>query len=364
VGVGDTSQGGERKIGLPAQPGIPKIVSGPARQTRWKAQVTEQGMSTMKSKTMTGVAFLIAGAMTLGGAMTAEAQTAPKSRAPAMQNVDQAKIRLTKKTAAYWEVTFNNPPYNIVGPSEVRELQAILDQIEADPNVKVVVFDSAVPDFFIAHYNLLRPLEESTGMAPGPTGMHPVPDFMARLSRLKAITIASIRGRATGIGSELALAADMRFASREKAVLSQFEVGAGFAAGGGPMAHLPRLLGRGRALEILIGADDFNGELAERYGYVNRALPDAELDGFVDALARRIASFDGQAIADTKRLVDLNSLPPDSEMKANWDAFITSVQRPAAQARVKALIDKGLATSPEVERHIGRYTAQYKGPEQ
>ncbi len=129
-------------------------------------------------------------------------------------------------------------------------------------------------------------------MEPGPTGMHPVPDFMVRLARLKAISIVSIRGRASGIGSELALAADLRFASREKAILSQFEVGAGFVPGGGPMARLPRLLGRGRALEILIGADDFDGALAERYGYVNRALPDAELDAFVDALATRIASFD------------------------------------------------------------------------
>jgi len=148
----------------------------------------------------------------------------------------------------------------------------------------------------------------------------------------------------------------MRFASREKAVLSQFEVGAGFAAGGGPMARLPRLVGRGRALEILIGADDFNGELAERYGYVNRALPDSKLDGFVDALARRIASFDGQAIADTKRLVDLSSLPPDAELQAGWDAFITSVQRPAAQARVKELISKGLGRSRELETNLGRTT--------
>src|ERR1700686_2163864 len=109
------------------------------------------------------------------------------------------------------------------------------------------------------------------------------------------------------IGSELALAADMRFASREKAIKSQFEVGAGFVPGGGPMARLPRLVGRGRAMEILIGADDFGGGPAERYGYVNRALPDAELDGFVDALATRVASFDRQAIADTKKLVDLAS---------------------------------------------------------
>lgn len=269
-------------------------------------------------------------------------------------------IRLTKHSPAYWRVTFANPPLNIVGPTEVRRLVQILDEIEADPRVKVVVFDSAVPGYFMAHYDLLKPLEDSTGMAPGPTGMHPVPDFMVRLARLKAVTISSIRGRTSGIGSELVLATDMRFASREKAKLSQFEVGAGFAPGGGPMARLPRLVGRGRALEILLGADGFDGALAERYGYVNRALPDAELDGFVDALARRIASFDHQAIIDTKHLVDLASLPPDAEMREGWDAFITSVQRPVAQARVGALVERGLQKPGDLEDNLNKRTADYR----
>ena len=129
------------------------------------------------------------------------------------------------------------------------------------------------------------------------------------------------------------------------------------------MARLPRLLGRGRALEILIGADDFDGALAERYGYVNRALPDAELDAFVDALATRIAGFNSQTIAETKRLVDIASLPPDAEMQPGWDAFITSVQRPAAQARLKILVEKGLQRPTEVERELGRFTAQYREPD-
>jgi enoyl-CoA hydratase/carnithine racemase len=270
------------------------------------------------------------------------------------------KIRLTRKNAAYWVVTFANPPLNIVGPAEVRELGRVMDQLEADPKVQVVVFDSAVPDYFIAHYDLLTPLNDSTGMEPGPTGMHPVPDFMVRLSRLNAVTIVSIRGRASGIGSELALAADMRFASREKAILSQFEVGAGFAPGGGPMARLPRLVGRGRAMEILLGADDIDGDMAERYGYVNRALPDAELDRFVDALATRIASFDRQAIIDTKRLVNLASMPPDSEMQPGWDVFVASVQRPGAQARLRALLEKGLQQPGDIEKNLGHYTATYK----
>jgi enoyl-CoA hydratase/carnithine racemase len=158
--------------------------------------------------------------------------------------------------------------------------------------------------------------------------------MLVRLSRASVVSIASIRGRATGVGSELALACDMRFASLERAILSQFEVGAGFVPGGGPMARLPRLIGRGRALEVLLGADDIPGDLAERYGYVNRALPDAELDAFVEALAMRIASFDKQAIVETKNFVNIASLPPDAEIAPEWDACIASLQRPAAQRRI------------------------------
>ncbi|MGY2290962.1 enoyl-CoA hydratase/isomerase family protein [Pseudomonas sp. SDO528_S397] len=312
----------------------------------------------MKTTTLNTLAALVCATVFLSTQALAQSPAARPQASAA--STAAAKIRLTKKTPAYWEVTFANPPLNIVGPSEVRELVSIVDQIEADPTVQVVVFDSAVPDYFIAHYDLLKPLQDSTGMAPGPTGMHPVPDLMVRLARLNVVTIVSIRGRATGIGSELALAADMRFASREKAVLSQFEVSAGFVAGGGPMARLPRLVGRSRALEILLGSDDINGDLAERYGYVNRALPDAELDGFVDGLARRIAGFDHQALIDTKKLVNLASLPPDAEMQPGWDAFITSVQRPGAQARLKSLVGKGLQTPGDIEKHLGRHAAEYR----
>src|SRR6202043_1114602 len=129
----------------------------------------------------------------------------------------------------------------------------------------------------------------------GPTGLPQLPDMLVRLSRAPVVSIASIRGRATGAGSELALPSDMRFASREKAILSQFEVGAGLVPGGGPMARLPRLIGRGRALEVLLGADHVPGDLAELYGYVNRAFPDSDLDAFVESLATRIASLDKQA---------------------------------------------------------------------
>jgi enoyl-CoA hydratase/carnithine racemase len=182
--------------------------------------------------------------------------------------------------------------------------------------------------------------------------------MLVRLSRAPVVSIVSIRGRATGVGSELALASDMRFASREKAILSQWEVGAGLVPGGGPMARLPRLIGRGRALEVLLGADDIGGDLAELYGYINRALPDAELDAFVDALAMRIASFDKQAIAETKNFVNVASLPPDAEIAAEWDACLASIQRPASQTRINKLMERGFHKPGDVENRLGFHVGQ------
>lgn len=267
----------------------------------------------------------------------------------------KGQIHLERVSDAYWRVTFDIPPLNIFGPANIPQLEAIVRLVESDKEVKVVVFDSAVDGFFLCHYDFLAKPEESAKFPLGRSGLHALPDMLARLSRAPVVSIASIRGRATGVGSELALASDMRFASREKAVLSQWEVGAALVPGGGPMARLPRLIGRGRALEVLLGADDINGDLAERYGYVNRSLPDGQLDDVVDALARRISSFDKQAIAETKRLVDLNSLPADAEIAPEWDAFIASVGRPAAQARLRALFERGFHEPGDVESRLGYY---------
>jgi enoyl-CoA hydratase/carnithine racemase len=268
------------------------------------------------------------------------------------------QIRLVRRSPSYWRVTFDHPPLNIFGPETIPQLEEIIQSLERDRDVKVVVFDSAVEGFFLTHYDFLAKPEDTTSLPPGKTGLQALPDTLARLSRAPVVSIASIRGRATGVGSELALASDMRFASREKAILSQWEVGAGLVPGGGPMARLPRLIGRGRALEVLLSADDINGELAERYGYVNRSLPDSELDGFVDALARRIASFDKQAIADTKHLVDVASLPSDADIAPEWDAFLASVQRPATQARIKKLMERGFHKPGDVENRLGHHVGQ------
>ena len=268
------------------------------------------------------------------------------------------EIRTTRRSDAYWRVTFDIPPLNIFGPSNIPQLEKVVSSIETDDRVKVVVFDSAVEGFFLTHYDFLAKLEESTKFPAGRTGLQPLPDMLARLSRAPVVSIAMIRGRATGVGSELALASDMRFASREKAILSQWEVGAALVPGGGPMTRLPRLIGRGRALEVLLGADDVDGEQAELYGYVNRSFPDDKLDDFVDKLAKRIASFDKQAIAKTKHLVNIASLPPDSEIAPEWDAFIDSLGRTAAQQRLKKLMSLGFHKPGDVETRLGHYVGQ------
>jgi enoyl-CoA hydratase/carnithine racemase len=268
-----------------------------------------------------------------------------------------AQIRVARRSPAYWRVTIDNPPINVMGPEMVREFQEVINALEADEQARVVVFDSAVDDYFLNHSDFLAKIEDLTSMPPGPTGLPPWPDFLVRLTRLPVASIALIRGRATGNGSEITLACDMSFASREKAIISQWEVGVGMVAGGGPMARLPHLIGRNRALEVLLSSEDIRGEQAEAYGYVNRALPDADLDTFVETLATRIAKFDKWAIAQTKRLVNA-SLPPDVELGAGWDACIASLGRPAAQEGIKALMARGFHKPGDVEDRLGYYLGQ------
>jgi enoyl-CoA hydratase/carnithine racemase len=266
-----------------------------------------------------------------------------------------AQIRVNRISPACWRITFDNPPLNLMGPEFVMQFQEIMASIEADKDLKVVVFDSAVEGFFLNHSDFTAKIEDLTGIPAGPTGLPAWPDILVRLTHAPVVTIAQIRGRATGNGSEIALACDMCFVSREKTRLSQWEVGVGMVAGGGPMTRMPRVMGRARALEVLMSSDDISGDLAESYGYVNRSLPDAELDGFVDNLARRIASFDKWAISNTKRLVNASSLPPDVEMQVGWDTCIASVQRPATQARIKALMARGFHKPGEAENRLGEY---------
>jgi len=266
-----------------------------------------------------------------------------------------AQVRVNPVSPTYWRVVMNNPPLNLMGPEFILQFREIMAAIESDAQLKVVVFESAVDGFFLNHSDFNVKLEDLTGIPQGPTGLESWPDILVRLQRVPVVSIALIRGRATGNGSELTLACDMSFASREKTRLSQWEVGVGMVAGGGPMARLPRLIGRNRAMEVLMGSDDVGGDLAQAYGYVNRSLPDAELDAFVEALATRIASFDKWAISNTKRLVNAASLTPEVEMAAGWESCIASVTRPTTQARLRAFRELGFHKPGDAEDRLGFY---------
>jgi enoyl-CoA hydratase/carnithine racemase len=270
------------------------------------------------------------------------------------------QIRVARQTRAYWRVTIDHPPINVMGPIMVGQFHQLINSLETDQHVKVVVFDSAVDGYFLNHADFDAGLDDLTTMPPGSTGLPQWPDFLVRLTRVPVVSIALIRGRATGNGSEITLACDMSFASREKTILSQWEVGVGMVAGGGPMARLPQLIGRNRALEVLLSSEDIGGAQAEAYGYVNRSLPDADLDAFVDALATRMAGFDKWAIDNTKRLVN-TSLPPDVELGAGWDACMASLGRPAAQENIRALLARGFHKPGDVENRLGYYIGQLAG---
>jgi len=270
------------------------------------------------------------------------------------------RFTLDNSTPPLWRVTFDHPPINLIDSVMIGELGQLFAAVERNEGPAVLLFDSADPDYFLAHYDVTpanRLLVDS--LPPGPTRFHPWTDIVVRLAKLPAVTIAAIRGRARGAGSEFVLASDIRFASRERAALGQIEVGFGAVPGAGPASWLPRLVGRGRAFEILLGGEDFDGELAERYGYVNRAIPDAEFEDFVDSFTRRVSTFDRQALADIKHFVNEISLPADEEFPPQMEAFWEAVARPALQARASKAFDAGLQQRSDVELSLGKYVGQF-----
>src|SRR5881628_2470281 len=259
-----------------------------------------------------------------------------------------AHVRVIEETSAYWRVRFENPPFNIVDATIFEGLQDLLARMDANPSLRVVVFESANPDFYLAHFDLTGKTGNIT-TAVGPSGLPILMDTFVRLTKSPLVSIARIRGCVRGVSSEFVLACDMRFASRENTRLGQPEVGVGVNPGGGGTERLPRLVGRGRALEIVLGANDFDGGTAERYGYVNRALPDAELDGFVDGLARRIASFDRRPIAAAKNLVNQVSLPSADRLLDAFNSFGAALTWPETQRRVQVLFERGLQREGDFE---------------
>jgi enoyl-CoA hydratase/carnithine racemase len=274
--------------------------------------------------------------------------------APAGWSQSWSHLSIDRPSRGYCRVTFDHPPINTITATTVAELAELVELIEHDPDLKAVLFDSANPDFYLAHYDTEHDPARTAALGVGPTGMHAWLDLLVRLSRAPVVSIASLRGRARGAGSEFILACDLRFASRENALLGQPEVGFGVVPGGGPMARLSRLVGRGRALEILLVADDLDGPRAERYGYVNRVIADDQLDAEVDAIASRLARFDRDAIARTKSYVDRVTLPLDSEFPPALADFFEMLGRPAVQAQNARLEALGLSTDSDLERRLGR----------
>src|SRR2546428_1419610 len=260
-----------------------------------------------------------------------------------------APVRVIEETPAYWRVLFNYPPFNIVDATIFEGLQELLARMDVSPSLRVVVFESANPEFYLAHFDLTGKIGNIT-TAVGPSGLPILMDTFVRLTKSPVVSIAKIRGCARGVSSEFILACDMRFASRENTLLGQPEVGVGVHPGGGGTERLPHLVGRGRALEIILGANDFDGDTAERYGDVNRALPAAELDGFVDVLARRIASFDRRAIAAAKSLINQVSLPYADRLLDALNAFQIALTWPETQQRIQALLKGGLQREGDFEK--------------
>ena len=261
---------------------------------------------------------------------------------------DLSQFNIDRTYPGRWTITFDNPPINMFVPTTIDELGTLMTDLEADPSVKVIVFQSANPDFFVAHLDVAKAVERA-----GILGLWR--DFVLRLASSPVVSIAKIRGRTRGIGNEFVLACDMRFASRQNAVFGNPEVGVGLIPGGGALEWLPRLVGRSRALEFVLSADDFDADIAERYGWVNRTLDDDKLDAFVDALAGRVASFDRETLAPAKAQINRFGTPTATELQSSIDIFFSTLASPSAQARRVKLRGMAYGVPSDFELNFGRY---------
>ncbi|MFZ4894360.1 enoyl-CoA hydratase/isomerase family protein [Plantibacter sp. Mn2098] len=257
------------------------------------------------------------------------------------------QFTITEPAPGYLRATFDNPPINLLDDTTVDELVEVLAEATS-AHARVLVFDSINPDFFLARYDVSQP-------RPGGSPFGDLERFLVStdaMARSGVISIAQIRGRTRGGGSELALACDFRFASIENALLGQPELPSGLLPAGGGIERLTELVGRARALEIIASGDDYDAKTAETYGWVNRALPDAELDAFVDTFARRLASFDGDALTTAKRLVNRSLRTTIDDVRETL-AAIGPIAAASAPRRV-ALREQAIALGADFELDLGR----------
>lgn len=266
------------------------------------------------------------------------------------------KTLLVSSSHAVMTVTLSNPPINLETDAMMADLNRLVTFLEGDRETKVVVFRSDTPGYFMAHFDIAP----GPGRVLPPLGAPPQHGVLhTRISHLDQITIGELRGRARGGGSELLLALDMRFASRETALIGQPEVILGLHAGAGGTARLVQLMGRGRAFEAALSGLDYDADTAERYGWINRALPDAEIRDFVDHLARRIASFPSSGIASIKSIV--NQVSPITTNVLNEDSarFWKEIQFPEVQERLTWMLANGGQTKGPMEESLGTNLARF-----
>jgi enoyl-CoA hydratase/carnithine racemase len=247
------------------------------------------------------------------------------------------------KEGGVWFAEIAAPPMNLLGPPVVRDLVYLIQQAEMDEAVKVVVFKSADPDYFISHVDVTK-IKEYRQEAAKLTGEASLGLLFRYLSASRLVTIAQIEGRVRAVGSEFVLACDMRFAARESAIFSQLEAATGVNPGAGGIQHLTRLMGRARALEVMLSAGDYDAELAERYGWINRALPAKALNDFVRSLARRIAKFPTAGLVAVKDRVNAIALAPVVDFRRDSDLFGEGAQTAEAQSRFQAAFKHGFQT--------------------
>jgi enoyl-CoA hydratase/carnithine racemase len=256
-------------------------------------------------------------------------------------------------------VEISAPPMNLAGPELVRDLVLLIQRAEADERVQVLVFKSADPDYFIAHVDVTR-IKENRDAAAKLSGDESIGQLFRQLSASRLVSIAQIEGRVRGVGSEFILACDMRFAARESAIFSQFEPSFGVIPGAGGAQHLTRLMGRGRALEVMLSAQDYDADVAERYGWINRALPTAELDDFVRSLALRIARFPAMGRAVVKERVNAIALPTVEDIRRDSDLFLEGTRTNEFQELMKAAMKRGFQTR-EAEMDLARLVGELQG---
>lgn len=304
-------------------------------------------------------ALFLAAAVLWAGA--AHAQDAKSAAAPATKQASQKRqnstISVETVSPEIRTIRFSNPPLNFIVPETLASLNEAVKQLSKDERVKVVVVTSDVPGFFINHFDMGEFPSFLSQFADNGKPMWV--DLITNLANAPFITIASIHGRTQGGGDELALAFDLRYASKEKAVFGQPEVGVGLFPGGGSTDHLTRLVGRDRALEILLTSDDYSAESAEKYGWITRAIPDAQLDQFVAKLAGRLATFDRTALATTKKQVNATAFPPESALLASQGEFAKSLSWPGLQPRMQVFGKMYQDLGPmKVESNLGHYVGE------